>query len=159
MRSKIALLSGCLIATLCTTANSEQMLPDIPAVSPYYNITFYAEPNLKAGSTICFTFTKTGGVLGYADSCTFTSSISSGTWYQDGDEIVIWGGSPSNDSEAIPMIGKNVGGGRISGRFVDWLADGSSDGDYGAGNFYGVKTSGCSADQPGAHPRGQLQTR
>jgi len=141
MKAKFALLSFVACAASLPALAAE---PAIPNVAASYNITGYHEPNLSAPYTWCFNFTTTAGsVLGFADSGTWTvPSYSfgwSGTWYRNGDELILHG--VADGTYLFSYQGRMLGGGRISGRQVEFLIDGSTD---SAGTFFGsVVGAGC----------------
>jgi len=145
MKPIITLLCCGWIFTVSTSAYAEGAQPQSTAIDSAYTITFYTEPSLAKGNTVCFTFTKTGVVTGYAESGTFTTPYSywTGYWYQDGDELMLEG---TDSNLAIPLIGRNLGGGRISGRFLQYPNDASYTNNY-EGTFSGIKTTAC-ADSP-----------
>jgi hypothetical protein len=133
----------CLMVCVCllTAAASAAEAPAV--FSGSFNITGYREPTLGGAYTWCFAFTKTGTVL-FPNSGTWTvpsySSGWSGTWYQTGDELVLQG--VADGTFLFAYKGRLLAPGKISGRQVEFLIDGSTD---TAGTFYGTKVSSCSA--------------
>ena len=137
MKAKFALLSMlALTAGLGVSAQAE------PALSGAFNVTFYNEPNLSTGSTYCYQFTTTKGVLGYPVSGTWSvpsfSGAWSGDWYQVGDEIIL--DSIFNSEYVLSYKGSLTYAGRIEGRFTEF--DLSSGTTVAGGTFLGVKITG-----------------
>jgi hypothetical protein len=65
-----------------------------PALTGCWNITFYQEPNHSAGATQRINFTKTGGIVGEANSGTWVwpnyGGNYQGVWIQEGDQVKLW---------------------------------------------------------------------
>src|SRR5579862_2452239 len=81
------LASACLMAPLAKAQS-------VPTFGGSYNITGFKEPALNGPYTWCFNFVKTGNVL-FPNSGTWSvpsyAGGWSGTWYQDGDEVIFHG--------------------------------------------------------------------
>jgi hypothetical protein len=93
-----------------------------------------------------FVFTKTGGVLGYPNSGTWSVPAYadgwSGQWYENGDEIMFYG--VADGTYIFSWKGMVSAPGKLAGRQVEFYIDGSTD---TAGTFVGTRTSSC-ADAP-----------
>jgi hypothetical protein len=125
---------------LAPTANAQS----VPNFGGSYNITGYFEPALTGSYTWCFNFTKTGGVL-FPNSGTWNvpsyTNGWSGTWYQDGDEVILHG--VADGTYIFSWKGRLVSTSAISGRQVEFYINGNTD---TAGTFDGTKTSACPAE-------------
>jgi hypothetical protein len=116
----------------------------VPNFGGSYSITGFFEPGLSGSYTWCFNFTKTGGVL-FPNSGTWNVPSYaygwSGTWYQDGDEIIFHGVADS--TYLFSWKGRLVSTGTISGRQVEFYINGGTD---TAGTFSGSQVSSCPAE-------------
>jgi hypothetical protein len=58
---------------------------------------FYDEKNLNIRASACVNFTQDGSVLGYPQSGEWVDSSDqlSGSWYENGDELILSASSPS----------------------------------------------------------------
>jgi hypothetical protein len=116
----------------------------VPNFGGSYNITGYFEPALSGSYTWCFNVTKTGTVL-FPNSGTWNVPSYaygwSGTWYQDGDEIIFHG--VADGTYFFSWKGRLNSTNNISGRQVEFYSNGGTD---TAGTFTGGQTSSCPAE-------------
>src|ERR1700678_1389162 len=88
-----------------------------------YNVTFYIEPGLAAGNTLCITLTKSDVNSPYTESGTYidSSGAISGIWYVNGDEVMMSGYS-SAYGDNVPFVGRLVeSNSKFAGRFLDYI--------------------------------------
>ena len=142
MKTKLALLCFLLLAVSVPTFAAQ---PPIPNFGGSFNITGYLEPTLGGAYTWCFNFTNTGTILGFPNSGTWNVPSYSpgwfGTWYRDGDEIILHG--VADGTFIFSWKGRLLNSSHIAGRQVEFFIDGSTD---TAGTFSGSKVSaGCPA--------------
>jgi hypothetical protein len=123
-----------------------------PTLGSFYNLTFYIEPNLAAGTSYCITFTTSGSVLSYKESGTYVDSTGaiSGTWYINGDEVMLAGYGVTFGDD-VPMVGRLIAtNSKFAGRFLDY---GNSSGEfYAGGTFIASKVASCPAEDADAIP-------
>jgi hypothetical protein len=137
MKAKTAIL--CLASLLALPAFAGATL------APNYTLTFYGEPNLTAGSTYCLEFTTTGTIMGYKQSGTYTDStgVITGTWYINGDEVLMTGYGVSY-GDSVPFVGRLlVSNNKFAGRYLDF--DASTNVFYSGGTFVATKVTSCPA--------------
>ena len=125
----------------CVSFITSAAKAQVPNFGGSYNISGYFEPGLGGPYTWCFNFTKTGSVL-FPNSGTWDVPSYpfgwSGTWYQDGDEIIFHG--VADKTYIFSWKGRLDNTSEISGRQVEFLINGNTD---TAGTFIGSKVSSC----------------
>jgi hypothetical protein len=130
---------------LTLPAYAGQVTPDEGSLASAYDLTFYIEPSLSAGASYCFTFTTTGFLSGYPHSGTYTDNTGdfTGTWYVNGDEVMLSGVYTLGDS--IPMIGRLLGpgSGKFGGRFLDFFSTNTNAAIADGGTFVATKVASC----------------
>lgn len=159
MRAKISIFCVASLLTLPSLAAAA-----VPAESTIggstYSLTFYLEKNLTPANSYCLTFTQDGSILGYSQSGEFTESSGTftGTWYENGDEIMLSAYSSAN-GDVIPMIGRILSGAsRLGGRFVDYFPTATYADILDAGTFYASKVASCPAAAPAKPTHGRHAT-
>jgi hypothetical protein len=146
MRAKISIF--CVASLLTLPALAAAAVPaELTIGGSTYSLTFYLEKNLTPGHTYCLTFTQDGSILGYAQSGEFTESTGTftGTWYENGDEVMLSAYSATN-GDTLPMFGRILSGAsRLGGRFIDYYPTDTYADIPGAGTFYASKVASCPA--------------
>jgi hypothetical protein len=126
----------CLMVPMAKAAN-------VPTFAGSYSITGYFEPALTGSYTWCFDFVKTGSVL-FPNSGTWSVPSYAfgwkGTWYQDGDEIILHG--VADGTYFFSWKGRLETASAISGRQVEFFSNGDTD---TAGTFTGTRVAACPA--------------
>jgi hypothetical protein len=148
MRPKTSILCVASLLTLPSLAGAA--LPEEVTVGgSTYNMTFYEEKNLTAtGPVYCVTFTQDGSVLGYAQSGEYsdTNGVLTGSWYENGDDIILSSATSAEYADTAPMIGVILSGAsRFGGRWLDFYPTGANTSIDGGGTFIATKVSSCPA--------------
>lgn len=121
-------------------------------------MTFYNEKNLTPRSqTFCVTFTQDGSVISYAQSGEYSDStgVLVGSWYENGDDIILSNAEAAGYTDTIPMIGMLLrGASKFGGRWMDYFPSSTNAAIFDGGTFFASKVASCPADDPKPpHPK------
>jgi hypothetical protein len=149
MKAKTSIL--CVASLLALPSLAGAALPAENTIGgSTYNMSFYQEKNLgTAGPSYCVTFTQDGSVIGYAQSGEYTDSngVLVGSWYENGDDIILSNAEVDGQTDTAPMIGVLLSGAsKFGGRWLDYVpTNGDAVIDAG-GTFFATKVTSCPAD-------------
>jgi hypothetical protein len=153
MKTKTGLL--CVAAILTLPAHAGHAITDEASLASAYNLTFYVEPNLITAATYCLTFTTNGNFPNYPRSGTYTNNSASltGSWYENGDEIMMSGYSVG-EGDTFSFSGRLLGpsNSKFGGRFIDFFPTNTDAPISAGGTFVAIKVAaGCPAGDAQPH--------